>query len=94
MAEQSRTLGELARLVGGELAGDPAIPIRGVAGLDRAQPEELSFVASSRYRQAAEESRAAAFLVPSGLELPGRAVIRVPQPYLALGWACSRRATG
>ncbi len=78
------TLGELARLVGGELSGDPALPIRGVASLDGAQPGELSFVTSSRSQREAEGSRASAFLVPAGVELPGRAVIRVAHPYLAV----------
>lgn len=78
------TLGRLARLVGGELVGDPELPIRGVAPLERAGPGDLSFVAKGRARREAETSGAAAFLVPSDAELPGRPVIRVRQPYLAL----------
>jgi UDP-3-O-[3-hydroxymyristoyl] glucosamine N-acyltransferase len=81
-AEQ--TLGELARLLGGELHGDPALPIRGLATLDRAQPGDLGFVTAGRYRREAEASRASALLVPVGFELPGRPLIRVAQPALAL----------
>jgi UDP-3-O-[3-hydroxymyristoyl] glucosamine N-acyltransferase len=84
MALSPRPLGELARLVGGELDGDPALGIRGVAPLEQAEPGDLSFVTAPRYRAAAERSRASAFLVPPGIELPGRPLIRVPQPLLAL----------
>jgi UDP-3-O-[3-hydroxymyristoyl] glucosamine N-acyltransferase len=78
------TLGELARLVDGELHGDRDVPIRGLAGLGEARPGDLSFVTGSRHLPEAEASRASAFIVPPGLDLPGRSVIRVAQPYLAV----------
>lgn len=78
------TLGELARLVGGNLEGDPELPIHGIASLDRAEPGQLSFVAARRYVAAAEQSRASAFLAAPNVTVPGRPVIRVAQPYLAL----------
>jgi UDP-3-O-[3-hydroxymyristoyl] glucosamine N-acyltransferase len=81
---QSRPLGELARLVAGELTGDPATPIRGLASLERAEPGDLSFVTGPKHRKAAEQSRASALLTPPGLELPGRAIVRVGHPILAL----------
>jgi UDP-3-O-[3-hydroxymyristoyl] glucosamine N-acyltransferase len=80
----TRSLGELARLVGGELAGDPAIPIRGLASLERAAPGDLSFVTGPKHLGAAERSGASAFLAPPGLELPGRAVVRVGHPLAAV----------
>ncbi len=79
-----RPLGELARLVGGELAGDPGTSIRGLAPLDRAEPGDLSFVTGPRHRAAAIQSRASAFLAPPDLPLPGRAVIRVAEPLVAV----------
>jgi UDP-3-O-[3-hydroxymyristoyl] glucosamine N-acyltransferase len=80
----TRSLGEVARLVGGELAGDPALVVRGLAPLEQARPGDLSFVTGPRYQAAAEQSQASAFLVPPGLELPGRTVIRVAEPGLAI----------
>jgi len=80
----SPTLGELARLVGGELRGDADLAIRGIAGLAEAQPGDLSFVAGARYLDEVEASRASAFVVPVGLDLPGRPMIRVAQPHLAV----------
>jgi UDP-3-O-[3-hydroxymyristoyl] glucosamine N-acyltransferase len=79
-----RTLGELAPLVDGVVDGDPATPIRGIAGLDRAGPGELSFVTGARYTPEAERSRAAAFLVAPDVVLPGRTLLRVADPMLAV----------
>ena len=80
----TRRLGELARLVEGQLEGEPATPIRGLASLEQAETGDLSFVTGPKYRTAAEQSRASAFLAPPGLELPGRPVIRVADPFLAV----------
>jgi UDP-3-O-[3-hydroxymyristoyl] glucosamine N-acyltransferase len=80
----SYSLGELARLVGGELSGDPDLAIRAIAGLEDAQPGDLSFVTGPRYLSMAEASSASAFVVPPKLDLPGRSVIRVAQPSLAI----------
>ncbi|HEV8673396.1 MAG TPA: UDP-3-O-(3-hydroxymyristoyl)glucosamine N-acyltransferase [Methylomirabilota bacterium] len=84
MTTAGRTLGELARLVGGEVRGDAALPIRGLAPLDQAQPGDLGFVSGGRYRREAEASRASALVVPLDFELPGRPLIRVAQPALAV----------
>jgi len=77
-------LGELARLVGGELEGNPDHVVADVAGLDTAGPEHLAFLADRRYLAQAKESRAGAILIPRDLDekLPG-ATIRVDNPYAA-----------
>jgi UDP-3-O-[3-hydroxymyristoyl] glucosamine N-acyltransferase len=82
-----RTLRELAAHVGGEVAGDPSLPIRGVGALAEAAPGELSFYASSKYRQALLDTRASAVLV-SCHEAPrppsdSLALVRVGNPHLA-----------
>jgi UDP-3-O-[3-hydroxymyristoyl] glucosamine N-acyltransferase len=80
----ARSLGELARLVGGDLEGDPALPIHGFASLESAGPTDLSFVASTRHLDAARRSAAAALIAPPALDLGGRPAIRVAQPYAAV----------
>jgi len=77
-------LGELARRINGRLHGDPERVVHGIAPLDRAGPDELSFLTNPRYRRAAQSSRAGAILVGpgSGLERPD--LLEVDEPYLAL----------
>jgi UDP-3-O-[3-hydroxymyristoyl] glucosamine N-acyltransferase len=78
-----RTLGELATFLGGELKGPPDLVIRGIAALDRATSQEISFIAQKRYLRLAQQSQAAAFIVsPEWADLP-RPLIIVSQPYLA-----------
>jgi UDP-3-O-[3-hydroxymyristoyl] glucosamine N-acyltransferase len=78
------TLGEVAGRLGARLEGDPARRVRGVAPLETAGPEEVSFVLGPRYARLAAGSRAEAIVAPEGMEgLPG-AVLRVAAPHAAL----------
>jgi UDP-3-O-[3-hydroxymyristoyl] glucosamine N-acyltransferase len=80
----SRSISELAAAVGGEVLGDPALPIRGVNSLAEAEPGELSFYGNTRYRKELAATRASAVLL-SG-EAPPRAdivFVRVTNPHLA-----------
>ena len=79
-----RRLAEIAAAVGGAVEGDPERRITGVAPLGEAGPAEISFLANSRYRNAAGSSGAGAILAAPGEDLPGKDVIRVADPYLAL----------
>ena len=80
----ARSLGELARLVGGDLEGDSSLEIRGFASLESVGSGDLSFVAAARHLDAARRSAAAALIAPPGLDLAGRPAIRVAQPYAAI----------
>lgn len=77
-------LGEVAEWVGGQVEGDPGRIVEGVRGLDDAGPEHLSFLAHPRYRGLLSSSRAGALLVRRDLEVEGRDLVRVDDPYLAL----------
>ncbi|MDR2462943.1 MAG: UDP-3-O-(3-hydroxymyristoyl)glucosamine N-acyltransferase [Verrucomicrobiales bacterium] len=81
---RTHNLGEIAMLVGGELAGDPNLAISGINDLARATAGQISFLGNSRYAQAAKNSNAGAILVPadSDLSLPA-AQIRVKNPSAA-----------
>jgi len=45
------TLGEIAQKLNLELRGDPSVVITGLAGLDEAGPEQLSFLFTTRYKK-------------------------------------------
>jgi UDP-3-O-[3-hydroxymyristoyl] glucosamine N-acyltransferase len=78
------TLGELAARVGGEVAGDGALVVGGVAPLEEAGPGDLSFFSNKKYRKAFEASRAGSVLVEPDADVPaGRSVLRVRNAYLA-----------
>jgi UDP-3-O-[3-hydroxymyristoyl] glucosamine N-acyltransferase len=80
----ARTLSELAALVGGEVTGDGRLLVAGVAPLEEAGPDRLSFFANKKYRAAFEASRAGAVVVEAGEVVPaGRTVLRAQGAYLA-----------
>jgi UDP-3-O-[3-hydroxymyristoyl] glucosamine N-acyltransferase len=80
----TRTLAELAALVGGEVSGDGELPVTGLAPLEEAGPGQLSFFTNKRYRAAFEASRAGAVVVGTDVAVPaGRTVLRATNPYLA-----------
>lgn len=81
---RTRTVRELAALVGGEVSGDPDREIRGVSGLSEAGPAELSFYGNPRYRKQLSTTRAGAVLVAEPLPpREGTTFIQVPNPHLA-----------
>jgi len=78
------TLGELAAALHATLVGDPGRNVTGVAPLDAAGPDDISFLIDPRYGAAAKRSRAGAFLVGSDVSaLPGP-MLRVAAPQQAL----------
>jgi UDP-3-O-[3-hydroxymyristoyl] glucosamine N-acyltransferase len=80
----SPTLHELARAVAGEVRGDAARQLTGIATLAAATPEQLSFLTNPRYRAEAEGSRAGALLVGPGVEFAERNLLVAEDPYFAL----------
>jgi UDP-3-O-[3-hydroxymyristoyl] glucosamine N-acyltransferase len=77
----SFTLKELAALCGGELRGDPAQRINGVASLSEAGPGEITFYADPRYMARLRKTGASAVFVPLDFsEQTVAAQIRVANP--------------
>ena len=75
------TLGELARLVGGKVSGEPQTPIQGIAPLHQAQPGDITVVLARRYMAQLADSRATAVLLDRHLPVD-RPAIRVAEPHL------------
>jgi UDP-3-O-[3-hydroxymyristoyl] glucosamine N-acyltransferase len=78
------TLGQLARALGAVLEGDARRVITGVAPLDAAGPEQISFVTDPKYLPRARSSRAGALLVPADVKDLRGHLLRTPSPQSAL----------
>ncbi|MDQ2889333.1 MAG: UDP-3-O-(3-hydroxymyristoyl)glucosamine N-acyltransferase [Gemmatimonadota bacterium] len=81
------TAREIARLVGGELHGDPESVVDGVAALDRAGPRHATFLASQRYAAMLPATKASVVLVARDVVHANRApctVILVDRPHEAV----------
>jgi len=80
--ESCLTLEDVARLVDGEVHGDPNHPVPAICGLDGMLAGAMTFAENPRGVRAAEESPAGSLLAPPGAEsrLP---LVRVGNPRLA-----------
>jgi UDP-3-O-[3-hydroxymyristoyl] glucosamine N-acyltransferase len=79
-----RSLQEIAKLVGGTLLGDGSIRIAGVNGIKQAGPSDLTFLAHPHYRPFLDSTNAGAILVTPDVSVPGKNLIQVANPYVAL----------
>jgi UDP-3-O-[3-hydroxymyristoyl] glucosamine N-acyltransferase len=80
----SFTLGRLADALGASLQGDSGRVVTGVAPLEAAGPQHVSFLTDSKYLKQAQASRAGALLVPRDvIGLPGP-LLQVDHPQHAL----------
>lgn len=81
------TLAELARVLDAELHGNAEHFISGVAGIEEAGPEHLTFVANPRYSSLARTTKAGAVLVSPDFPEIATATLRTANPYLAFAKA-------
>ncbi len=82
MTIQRRTLQELAEYLGGTVKGDASLVVNGLAPLDSAGPDKITFLANPKYASKVADTGAGAVLMASGGESFGRNVIEVQNPYL------------
>ena len=82
---QQLHLGAIVQALGGELHGDAAVLIEGLAPLETASPSQLSFLSNPKYRQQLAASQAACVVVGPAMRQAGvarGACIVTPDPYL------------
>ena len=83
-------LGELARILGAELRGDPARRVGGVATLSRAGRGDLSFLHNHRYRGVLAGTRASAVVLEAKFaEESPTACLVMDNPYLGYARAAA-----
>ena len=77
-------LGELARLVSGEVVGSSEPSITGVASIDEAKAGQLVFVLDKKFLPQALSSDASAIMAPLNSSTGGKPAILVQNPRLAM----------
>lgn len=93
------SLGDIAAHLGGELIGDPQLPIDRIGPLDSAGPATISFLSNPRYEAQLATTKAGCVIVGPALKdaaaARGAALV-LPDPYLAFArltqwWAARTR---
>ncbi|MBK1886652.1 MULTISPECIES: UDP-3-O-(3-hydroxymyristoyl)glucosamine N-acyltransferase [Marinobacter] len=83
MTEKFYRLGEIAEALGAELRGDPEIQVSGLATLQAAGPDQLSFLANPTYAKHLGETQAAAVILsPAAADDCPTNVLVLANPYL------------
>ncbi len=77
------TIRQVAEWVNGEVIGDADRAIANARALGDAGPDDITFLESDKNLAAWHASRAAAAVVPTGVPVNGRPVIRVADPLMA-----------
>lgn len=83
----SRTAREIAELLGVTLEGDGRVEITGMAGPERAGAGDLIYVDAAKHLTRAAQSAARCVIVAREAELPGKTLLRAPNPKLAFARA-------
>jgi UDP-3-O-[3-hydroxymyristoyl] glucosamine N-acyltransferase len=78
----TKTLQELADHLGGVVRGNGTVKINGLAPLEGAGPDKVTFLANSKYAAKVAETGAGGILMAPGGEAYGRNVIELGNPYL------------
>ncbi len=77
------SLKELAAVVGGEIAGDGSVLIRGVAGIREAREGDITFLADPRYEKFLKTTRASAVITESAFDGQTRPLVISENAYLS-----------
>lgn len=81
--QPTKTLKELAEYLGGTVRGDETCRVNGLAPLEAAGADKVTFLANPKYASKVANTGAGAVLMAPGGESYGRNVIEVANPYLA-----------
>jgi len=79
-------LSEIAAKIGAELVGND-VTIKGLATLDSAVPETLTFITSKKYRKELANCAGSAVIVPPGIESDKHSLLIKSDPYLGFALA-------
>jgi len=77
------TLSEIAKLVGGELSGDPKIVISGISGIKEAKEGEITFLANPKYDSLLQATHASAVITSKETGSSLKPLIKTENPSVA-----------
>jgi UDP-3-O-[3-hydroxymyristoyl] glucosamine N-acyltransferase len=77
------TLGEIAKLVDGELIGEPNVVITGISGIKESKEGDITFLANSKYISLMKETRASAVITSKEVTDSSKPIIRTDNPSLS-----------
>lgn len=80
----TKTLSEIALFLGGRIVGNGNVLITRIRAIEEAGDGDLTFLANPKYRKKLETTGASAVVVASETSCPGKNLLVVDEPYVAL----------
>ena len=77
------TVAQIARVLTGEVVGDPDKKINGIAPIEAATPDDITYAAKAKVLKRIEATQAGAVIVPPGFSPAGKNLIQVDNPEAA-----------
>ena len=77
------TLGEISKLIGGELVGDSDVVITGISGIKEAKEGDITFLANSKYSPLMQTTKASAVVTSREAFDSKKPVIKTDNPSIA-----------
>src|SRR5258706_3752033 len=81
------TVADIAKILSGNVIGEPSLALRGFAPADQAEAGDLTFAENETYFERAEQSAASAILVDGVFTSKSKTLIRVPNARIAFAKA-------
>ena len=88
----TKTVGEIAALVRGDVVGDPRTVVTGICGIKEAREGDLTFVANTRYLPLLQTTGASAVITSREVARAPKPIIRTDNPSLAFAQAADALA--
>lgn len=85
----NRTAGDLAQFLGCALQGKADLSVKGVAGPETAEPDDLVYLESARHRERVMDSAARCVITSPDLPIPGKTLILDSKPKMAFAKAAA-----
>ncbi len=80
---QAKTLGELAKYVGGRVCGDPEVRVKSASTLGRAREGDITFLVNRKYQKQLRTTKASAVIVAKETTETSVPLLVVDDPYYA-----------
>lgn len=77
------TAQELAEKIGAKVVGDPSVSIEGVAKIEEASPQEVTFISNPAYRKHLQTTKASAVIIDAAPEGGSATYLVTAEPYVA-----------
>ncbi len=77
------SLSEIAKMLDGQVIGDPHLNITGVSSIEEAMPGDITFISNPKYRSRIASSQASALIVPKEIKEVSTSLLLVENPYYA-----------